>query len=77
MSIALFAKAIHCSRTNVYHIFNAKSIDIDKLILISNVLNYNFLDEYFLDDFSALQTQITLDIELKDVKVNIKQVEHV
>ena len=46
MSKSQFAEAIHCSRGSVYNIFTAKSIDTDKLILISEVLDYGFLEEY-------------------------------
>ena len=49
-SVSLFAKTIQCSRTNVYHIFKSKSIDTDKLIHISSVLNYGFLEEYLKKD---------------------------
>jgi len=42
-----FAKAIHCSRTNVHSIFKRKSIDVERLILISEYLKYNFIAEYY------------------------------
>ncbi|MDR0368687.1 MAG: helix-turn-helix transcriptional regulator [Bacteroidales bacterium] len=74
ISIAQFAKAIHCSRASIYNIFEAKSIDIDKLILISEALDYNFLEEYLLNDALLLNTHITLAIELKDNKLNIKHI---
>jgi len=74
ISISQFARAIHCSRANVYNIFRAKSIDIDKLILISDVLNYNFLEEYISKEPQTINTQIVLDIELKDGRFNVKQV---
>ncbi|MDR1154480.1 MAG: helix-turn-helix domain-containing protein [Bacteroidales bacterium] len=41
-----FAKAIHCSRPNVYSIFRRKSINIDLLRLISKALNYDFTEIY-------------------------------
>ena len=53
MPIHQFAKKLCCSRTAVYYIFQTKSIDIDKLILISSVLDYGFLDEYRLDNSSS------------------------
>jgi len=46
LSISKFAKLIRSSRSNVYNIFNSKSIDIDKLILISEALNHDFIQEY-------------------------------
>jgi len=36
ISISQFAKAINCSRANIYNIFTSKSIDIDRLILVYN-----------------------------------------
>ena len=38
ISISDFAKAIHCSRTNVYNIFERQSINIDRLQQIADVL---------------------------------------
>lgn len=37
---------IGCHRSKIYKIYDKKSIDIDLLIKISKILNYNFLDEY-------------------------------
>lgn len=48
LSITQFADCIHCDRTTVYDIFKRKSIDIDRLLLISEVLHYNFLWEVYL-----------------------------
>jgi len=48
LSVKEFADRINCERTAVYHIFKQKSIDIDKLIKISEALNYNFLYEVYL-----------------------------
>ncbi len=41
-----FAAAIHCSRPNVHSIFKRKSIDIHQLMVISKVLEYDFLQIY-------------------------------
>ena len=72
LSISAFAKAIQSSRTNVYNIFNSKSIDIDKLILISKVLNYNFLDAYLIKDSS--HSHIVLDIDLNNGEYSVKKI---
>lgn len=50
MTVAKFAKAIHCSRTNVYDIFERESIDMKQLVLISEVLNYDFIREVYIGD---------------------------
>jgi len=47
MKIEEFATQIGRVRTGAYPIFNSKSIDIELLIKISKVLDYNFLLEYF------------------------------
>lgn len=47
ISINDFAKAIHCNRTNVYSIFGRNNIDIEQLLLISKVLEHDFLAEYY------------------------------
>ena len=48
MNYAEFARLIHCSRTNVYRLFECKSIDIERLIIISEVLHYDFIHEVYL-----------------------------
>ena len=48
MTIKEFADGINCERTTVYHIFRQKSIDIEKLIKISEILNYDFISEIYL-----------------------------
>ena len=39
------AKKINCDRTNIYRIFERKSIDTDLLSRISTALNRNFFEE--------------------------------
>lgn len=46
-SISWFAKQICFERSNVYRLFKRKSIDTDLLIKISEVLEHDFLSEYF------------------------------
>ncbi len=48
MSYAEFARQIHCARTSLYTIFNSKSIDIERLLLISDVLQYDFISNVYL-----------------------------
>ena len=49
LSMNDFASKIHRTRSTVYDIFNRKSIDIDLLLKISEVLEYNFLSEVYID----------------------------
>lgn len=84
LSIAEFASRINRTRTTVYDIFNRKSIDIDLLLSISEVLQYNFIEEIYLDrvHFSLSDPpihQYVIDIEvdeqeLRDQVVNKHQV---
>lgn len=48
ISYAEFARKIHCARTSIYHIFNSKNIDVERLLLISDVLQYDFINEVYL-----------------------------
>jgi plasmid maintenance system antidote protein VapI len=47
MTITAFARHIHCDRTTVYHLLKQKSIDVEKMILISRVLDYDFFHEIY------------------------------
>ena len=55
-SVAQFAREIGRSRKSVYNLFKDKSIDIDLLCDISELLNYNFLDLY-INDTEASPTE--------------------
>ena len=45
MTVAEFARQINCERTNIYTIFRRRTIDVELLVLISDALNHNFLDD--------------------------------
>lgn len=66
-----FAKEIGCERQSLYYLFNSKSIDVDRLIRISKVLNYDFLRNVYLDDcYDAEFRQrkvLTLNIAKADI----------
>ena len=47
MTYSEFARRIHCERATLYHLFKCKSIDIERLILISEVLRYDFIHELY------------------------------
>ena len=42
LTVAEFAKRIHCDRTNVYKIFARRSLDTMLLVKISQALQHNF-----------------------------------
>lgn len=47
ISYAEFARQIHCARTSLYHIFNSKNIDVERLLHISEVLQFDFISEVY------------------------------
>ena len=57
MTIKEFADRINSERTTVYHIFKQKSIDIDKLIIISEALNYDFIFEIYVKEKITCHTE--------------------
>jgi transcriptional regulator with XRE-family HTH domain len=48
MTVKEFADKINCDRTTVYDIFKRKSIDVERLVKISQVLNFDFINEIYL-----------------------------
>lgn len=46
-TVAWLAKAICCEKSNIYKLFNRKSIDLAQLIQISQVLEHNFLQDCY------------------------------
>jgi len=64
-----FAARINCERTTVYNLFKQKSINIDKLRKISEVLNYDFVSEVYAGedkktDHSAKSISFVIEIGL-------------
>ena len=47
MTVKEFADRIHCERTAVYHIFKQKSINVERLKKIGDVLEYDFISELY------------------------------
>lgn len=60
ISVTQFANAICCHRKNVYDIFKRKSIDIDHLIRISKVLDYDFIQNCYYDAIESDEQRFTL-----------------
>lgn len=52
ISASDFASRINHARSTVYDIFNRKSIDIDLLLKISEVLEYDFISEIYVQSLS-------------------------
>lgn len=62
MSYAEFARRLHIERTTVYSIVRSKSIDIERLIRISQILDYDFISLVY-QDSAPSQCQITISVE--------------
>lgn len=45
-TVSWMARRLSCCRTNVYKIYEKKSIDMDLLMRISYLLDYNFFSVY-------------------------------
>lgn len=74
MSYAEFARQIHCARTSLYHIFDSKNIDIERLLLISEVLKFDFINEiYRYKGETGLPTTPYLILPIKEKVVDISQ----
>lgn len=46
-SVNWLAKSIYCEKSNIYKMFKRKSIDLEQLMKISEVLGHNFLKDCF------------------------------
>lgn len=70
LSVSELARQLHCDRSNVYSIFQRRSIDIELLAKLSKVLNYNFLEEamklYGLH--SVTSARLNLNISIADIE---------
>ena len=44
-TVTWFAAQIHTDRSNVYKMFKQRTLDIEKLVKISRLLNYNFVQD--------------------------------
>lgn len=45
-SVSWLAREIHCTRNNLYKIFNKPSLDGDLILKISVAMNFNFFQYY-------------------------------
>ena len=67
MSISEFAPHINRNRTTIYYLFRQKSIDLDLLIKISEILKYDFIHEiYFPEYLKKVPKKIQFLIEMEE-----------
>ncbi|MBR1766892.1 MAG: helix-turn-helix domain-containing protein [Bacteroidales bacterium] len=69
ISVTEFARSICCHRKNVYDIFTRKSIDIDRIIAISEILNYDFIGELYM---SAVEEH-TYKLRFRNGRLSIEE----
>ena len=75
MSVKEFADKINCDRTTVYDIFKRKSIDVDRLMKISEVLKYDFLSEIYLKRDTILFSSQTVYIAIEVDKSSLQKLD--
>ena len=56
-SVSWLAREIHCTRNNVYKIFNKPSLDGDLILKISVVMNFNFFQYYTTSFLESIKTR--------------------
>lgn len=69
LSVSELARQLHCDRSNVYSIFQRRSVDVELLAKLSKILDYNFLEEAMLlyELPTASAPKLMLDITLNDI----------
>lgn len=72
MSYTEFARQIHVARTSLYRIFESKSIDVERLLLISEVLDYDFIHKVYIggEEEATTGTHLSLPIHKGHVYID-------
>ena len=63
---AEFARRLGIHRSTIYSLFHQKSIDIELLIHISEVLEYNFIEEIYVANQKVKENRIFINIEVSE-----------
>ena len=66
MTVSDFARLLNCERTNIYTIFKRRTIDVELLINISKILNYNFFEDILKETNLNIKTTHDINIKLRD-----------
>lgn len=77
LSVSQFASLISRSRTTIYDIFNRKSIDIDLLLTISEVLDYDFLTEIYVPqckDPAPKKCYLAIEVDPSAIPADVREV---
>ncbi len=67
MSKSEFARRINKTSQNVYDIFERKTIDTGLLMIISNILDYNFFEPYS----TYIKSSVSYSLKLSDQEMSI------
>lgn len=57
-SASWLAREIHCTRNNVYKIFNKASLDSDLILLISKAMHFNFFQYYTAEFLQTMKGRV-------------------
>lgn len=69
---AEFARRINCSRTSLYYLFNSRNIDVERLMLVCKVLDYDFIADIYYDGADETRNeQPFLQLPFKDGKIDL------
>ena len=71
MTVTEFSTHLHLSRTAAYAIFKRKSIDINLLIKISEVLDYDFIRHVYLPEMLQ-KVQIVVELNGTEATTTVK-----
>ncbi len=66
MTVSEFARQLNCERTNIYTIFKRRTIDVELLINISKILNYNFFEDILKETNLNIKTTHDINIRIQD-----------
>jgi transcriptional regulator with XRE-family HTH domain len=77
LSVSQFASLISRSRTTIYDIFHRKSIDIDLLLTISEVLDYDFLTEVYVpnyQDTAPRKCYLAIEVDPSAIPAGVREI---
>ncbi|MFA5301693.1 MAG: helix-turn-helix transcriptional regulator [Bacteroidales bacterium] len=77
LTVSQFASLISRSRTTIYDIFNRKSIDIDLLLTISEVLDYDFLTEIYIpkcQDPGPGKCYLAIEVDPSSIPAGVREI---
>jgi plasmid maintenance system antidote protein VapI len=67
LTVSQFARLLEIQRTRIYSIFDSKTLDIDLISKISDVLHYDFISELYLQREEERQNSTVINIHFQIV----------